>query len=379
MLNRIYFSIFLPLLLSCGKIEEFKEVTITFEEQHWSQISELREKFLRRGTINAGKKDFVPAQIAVNDSIYNVKVRLKGDWIDHLKTKNWSYRVKSKKPILGMTTFNFHYPNTKSYANQWLFMQACKKEGIITPQHFFIKLIHPLDTSVYQVMEHFDMLMLDKNKVLRSPIIRFDESEPWNQIRKGISWSVERDSLYFFRAKIDAYQSKLIKKNPQLKILYKNAKKKLQKFRSGKLPTSEVFDKVLFARYFVLSDLFGAEHGLRWHNLRFYYNPNTGKLCPVAFDNAPGHKIKLFSFQDPGNELNKNLVRLFFSDQSFLDQYFTEANRILHPDYYSTLLTESKTEHEKIIKFLKEEFPDYNFSEYFFKHNTDKYQTIKIP
>ena len=41
-------------------------------------------------------------------------------------------------------------------------------------------------------------------------------------------------------------------------------------------------------RFLAVAEMWGAWHVLRWHNIRFYVNPVTLKLEPIAFDANTG-------------------------------------------------------------------------------------------
>jgi len=82
-------------------------------------------------------------------------------------------------------------------------------------------------------------------------------------------------------AEIRASNGKWAKKNEPL---YNEAIDRLASYLSGSILPSEVFNNDLYARYIVISVLMCSRHNLRWLNLRFYYNPETKKFEPVAFD-----------------------------------------------------------------------------------------------
>ncbi len=44
-------------------------------------------------------------------------------------------------------------------------------------------------------------------------------------------------------------------------------------------------------RYLAISEAWGARHSLRWNNMRFYFNPVTALLEPVAFDAMVGYAL----------------------------------------------------------------------------------------
>ena len=48
---------------------------------------------------------------------HKISLRLKGDHLDHLRGKKWSFRVKVKRgnTLLGMKQFSLHHPKTRNY------------------------------------------------------------------------------------------------------------------------------------------------------------------------------------------------------------------------------------------------------------------------
>ena len=46
----------------------------------------------------------------------------------------------------------------------------------------------------------------------------------------------------------------------------------------------DLIDMNLMAKYYALMDICGIHHSIHWHNHRFYYNPITARLEPIAFD-----------------------------------------------------------------------------------------------
>jgi hypothetical protein len=64
----------------------------------------------------------------------------------------------------------------------------------------------------------------------------------------------------------------------------------LRGFIEGTLPASEVFDVERIGGFIAVSQFWGAWHAIRWHNLRFYLNPMTMRLEPIAFDANVGYR-----------------------------------------------------------------------------------------
>ena len=88
-------------------------------------------------------------------------------------------------------------------------------------------------------------------------------------------------------ASIDAFQEAKLAEDPILSSEAETARNLLKAFQAGERSITEIFDVELWGRFFALHDLWSAPHGVLWHNLRFYYNPITALLEPVAFDSEP--------------------------------------------------------------------------------------------
>lgn len=369
------------MVVSCQDLEQTKTkqptLKVQFSKDSWNSILTKRGQYLKTDVILASKQDFVNASLTYKDSVYQVKLRLKGDWTDHLDGKHWSYRVHSQDTILGMQRFNLHYPSRKGYSYQWLFFKACEYEGIITPFHDFIWLAFNSDTILYQIEEHFDFPMLIRNGLPKSPIVRFDESQPWEGLASGIEWTHKMDSIYYYKAEIDAFRTSNITNDSVLSLQYEVAKSKLEGFRNHKLKTEEVFHIPSLAKYFALCDLFGGAHGLRWHNVRYYFNSEDQLLYPIAFDNSCGNTGMSISMKKEG--LNKDFMKDIFNSKQFTKAYFKEVHKITSKDYIDHLLEQITPEHKQIIRLLKLEFPHYDFSSKFLFQNADQIRsTLKL-
>ena len=66
-------------------------LSVTLPKSSKKKLSKKREKALNKGILIKEKGDLVEATIAKNKQ---VKLRLKGDWTDHLIGKKWSFRIE---------------------------------------------------------------------------------------------------------------------------------------------------------------------------------------------------------------------------------------------------------------------------------------------
>ncbi|MFZ2202256.1 MAG: hypothetical protein WAV56_02555, partial [Microgenomates group bacterium] len=97
------------------------------------KIERKRLEALEQGVLITSDEDFVTATIDYRDQKIPVRLRLKGDWTDHLEGDKWSFRidVKNNNSFMGMRYFSIQDPTTRGQANEWLFLQAIKKERLI--------------------------------------------------------------------------------------------------------------------------------------------------------------------------------------------------------------------------------------------------------
>ena len=105
------------------------------------KVRAKREEALQRGVLLSSQADLVPATVRMGDSQGAVEMRLKGDWVDHLETDKWSYRIDVKDDFRldGMRTFSIQHPMTRNYEAEWLFHKVLRQEGLLGLRYSFIR------------------------------------------------------------------------------------------------------------------------------------------------------------------------------------------------------------------------------------------------
>lgn len=262
------------------------EIHINIKFKHLQKLSAKRNEALKKGILIQGSDDYVPATIQSKHGEIKVKLRLKGDWVDHLKGKKWSFRIhtKGKSELFGLRRFSIQSPNTRGFQGEALIHEVFDQFKILAPQYYFVDVfINGDNIGIMALEEHFSKELLERNGRKEGVIIRFDESLLW-QARVN-NEGPNFDKFYqYFNAEIRAFQSSKIKKSTHLSREYGIAVGLLRGFVEGQLTASEVFDVDLMGRYLAITQFFGAWHEIIWHNQRFYLNPLTLKLEPIAFD-----------------------------------------------------------------------------------------------
>jgi hypothetical protein len=353
-------NIMIPINIIKGFLSNPDKLYIDIEFENYQKIAYKREKSIAVGILITEDDDYVPAEIRYNDQTYRIDMRLKGDRLDHLMTDQWSFRIKLKdsKTLFDMRKFSIQRPEARNWLNEMVYQHAMKKENIITPRTKFVEIIiNGKNKGIYEIEEHFDKIMVEDNQFREGPILKFNENLRY--LNKIYSPSIGYDNnagVYMF-TDIDTVQTNKILNDPIALEQYNTARNLLEAFRQGKLSTSQVFDVEKMAKYFAISELTGGQHGLFFHNHRFYYNPVTSKLEPMGFDGNAGQPLVDLVF------LNEHIwMKEMFKDIKFFELYIKELEKISNTEYLDNIFTEMQKNNSKNINILHKESPLYYFS-----------------
>lgn len=335
---------------------------IDLKFKNYQKLADKRAEALRIGVLQTTDDDFVSCTVRLQDGPkLDADIRLKGDWTDHLQGDKWSFRIHLQKDgqVLSFRQFSIQTPEARNFLNEWAFHRNLIQEGILTPRYEFVNvLLNGTLLGVYAIEENFATEMIESQGRRQGVIIRFNEEPFWNNIANfweegihvdGGSWMVtDQDS-----AEITAFQPNKISKDPVLTAEAEAARDLLRAFQTGQRPASEVFDVNLMGRFFALSDLWRACHGVAWHNWRFYYNPVTGLLEPVAYDSEP------FRWCEQTTSIVQHFVDSgLFNDPAIRTAYAQEMKRITQVGYLEEFHNSLGDEPQKLESALKVEFPD---------------------
>lgn len=147
-----------------------------------------------------------------------------------------------------------------------------KRGGILCLRCSFVDVtINGKHKGIYILEEHFDSLLIENNNYPEGPIVRFNEEHLFSNrllfMQAGFSEELLDD---YSSTDIDVYRSGKILDDSESFEQYIKAKDLLEGFRAGNLTVEEVFDIDKLATYVVLTDVFGGQHAIYWHNFRFY-------------------------------------------------------------------------------------------------------------
>jgi hypothetical protein len=362
-----------------------ERMTIDIKHEHFQKLAYKRESALATRILTASDDDFVPAKIRYADQTIDVRIRLKGDWVDHLLGEKWSFRivVKGDNTLFGMKQFSIHHPKARNYIYEWIFHQALKREGLIALRYDFIAVtLNGKDLGVYALEEHFEKRVIESNKFREGPILKYNEEILWQdrathfQLGEVGPTGLQSENS----SNIDAFKLNRTFASESLRGQFLKAYSLLEAFRYSKLPTHKVFDVEKLARLFAISDLMGAEHAVVWHNLRFYANPLTSKLEPIGFDGNAGHQIAHVVGSNRALYAPPHKFKdLAFSDPAFFEAYIKTLARMSQPSYLDSLFSAINEDLEKNLSIVYKEFPQFYFTKTVFYNNQQAIRNVLHP
>lgn len=353
-----------------------QKIRLQIKDDAMAELQAKKEEALRLGILHTEADDWVDARLGTDQGEQGVKIRLKGDWLDHLQGEKWSLRVKMKPPGAWqqMLVFNLHTPAARHYLHEWVLHKLWEREDVLTTRYDFIELEqNGQNLGIYAYEEHFEKQLVESRNRREGPLVKLAEDGYWTGISRQLSnhgfvWpGAQHSGMDADHAPVAAFQEEDWLGDEALAPQYKQATLLLEQARQGSRAMSDIFDLKRLARYYAVCDAMGAYHGIVWHNQRFYYNPITSKLEPIGFDGFGGGDVRPYSFLGegalhPAHLAGESLYGLLFQDTAFVRQYLQDLHRITAPAYWEGFIAEIEPDWEARRQWLVLEFPAYQYS-----------------
>jgi len=353
-------------------------LNIVLDTSDYLKIMKKRKTAFESKVLQSSDNDWVKGLIVDNDHAMKAKLRLKGDWLDHLWGDKWSYRVKMRKnnSINQLRTFSLQTPLARGFLLEWLTHQLYHENDMLTTRYGFTPLmLNGQPRGLYVWEEHFVKQILEWNSRREGPIVKFSEDPFW-QVQKVSKKQKKWTILPFYQtATIVPFGKKRTTENPVLYKQFLNAQKLMNQYKTQQKSPSEIFDIYKLAKYYAMLELTHARHGMTWHNQRMYYNPVICKLEPIAFDGYTEHVNPDITINDnvayrafSENEAvlqHEHLIFALFTDTLFLNKYMYYLNQFSQPEFVNSFLEKTKVQSVKYDSLLKLEFPYYHYDDKF--------------
>ncbi len=354
---------------------------IEISEKGMSKLFGYREQALELGVIGKDQKKYIKALVTYRGEQIPVKLRFKGDWTDHLEGDKWSFRIKvsGDHAINGLKSFSIQSPHTRSFLSEWFMHQLYEREGVLTTRYDFVPIsLNGTNLGIFALEEHFDKQLIESRERREGPIVKFNESGFWEQMRYATEKQDWISTLFYEAAEVLPFKKKRTMKSPTLKQNFEVAQSLMLRYKEFDEHLEDIFDLKDLAKYYALADLGKMSHGLRWHNMRMYYNPVTTKLEQIAYDCFTQHLNNHYRIPILGMDTTKTfdkkehyLTYQVFNNEEFRNHYISYLEKYSEPDYLEKVFTELNHSIDSLEKIIQVEYPNYVFSKEFFTKNAD--------
>ncbi len=286
----------IPLGLLSADTEDFDLDTIrlTISDKGMKQLQEKRMEAFRNGILESAEDDWIKGHLSSKEGERKkVKLRLKGDWLNHIKGDKWSFRVKLRGGDAWnhLRHFSLHTPEARGFLHEWLLHRLFEHEDVLTTTYDFVLLeLNGKPLGVYALEEHFDKVLVESRKRREGVLVKMSESGFWSSVKRQLHYTdrvvhgLAHPEKNMETAEVLPFGENTTLSSPILTNQLEQAQQLLQQYLNGSADVSTVFDIDRMARYFAICDVMGAYHGTVWHNMRFYYNPLSAKLEPIGYD-----------------------------------------------------------------------------------------------
>ena len=349
----------LSLLLEDESLEGITEkndlttLVIDIKYKEFSRIAQKRNEAIKLNALRSSDNDFVKAKIRQGTKSADCKLRLKGDLAQHWSGSKWSLRVRTKKgdSILGMSRFSLQDPVTRNHTYEWLFLKNLRLEKILGPRYSFVNLkMNGKSMGIYAIEEHFSKEFLEDQKKREGVVLCFDEHHMWN-----LHWNLSWPTTYR-TSDIEIRNSDKVSESLSLSKQRETAVSLLRGFQERKLSGSQLFNAEKTGKFLALSHLWGAEHGLSYADINFYFDPITAKFEPIGLDAKPNQTPLNPQNYFRDGEMEETWVNYALRSPEIAFAYVRALDQFSKPTYLRMLRNEFEVEELHLRRLLSYEY-----------------------
>ena len=338
-----------------GFLSKPENLNIHIKHMDLQKLVYIVDNAKKRGIINKEDKDVeVKAKIELDGNSYDVKLKIRGTFLEHVRADKWSFRVKvsEDKTIFGMSNFSLSSPETRGHIHEWVFQKALEYEGLISLRYKFVNIIlNGKNLGIYALEEFFDKRLIENNR-----------------LREGI---IVKPNVFDSNGDLFVYKKNKVKSNAILKESYNRLTNNLKLLRKRKINVAEVFDIKKSAKYFALTSIFGGQHGHLSGNFVCYFNPITNLLEPIGYDSNVARIIERYGgmITSPKNDYHKSIfesssiIAPLFAYDEFIRAYIKELKLMIDENYLTDYFAKIDEELNINLNILYKEYPYFNYFE----------------
>ena len=307
-----------------------------------------------------------------------IKLKIKGDWTDHIKPHKPSFRIKLNDQIYnGVSEFSVQDVSTRNYIMEWVYHKFAEYNDILTTKYSFINVnINTYNYGLYAFEEHFDKKLLESKKRREGPILKLTEDGYWNMLKKRKSGRLNGAFPFYEASVVSGFKINKTLKSAVLRNQFYEGVNLIALFKNNKIEIDEIFDIDQLAIFYVINALSSSPHGLSWHNRRFYFNPVTQKVEHILYDLIPTPNKKKNMIQNIIQAKNVESFNQFdyaiIKNKKFQERYFYFLDKLTSKEHLDSFFTWIEADTKLYVDAITSEYPNFKYD------NSDIYEMAKL-
>lgn len=345
-------------------------IRISIDPKDYELFQENRKIALENGFLQKEYRHKSKAHLIFEGDTSKISIRLKGDFSDHWSHPyKWSFKVKVKGDdnFKGLTTFNLQRPITRQRVSEWYFHEMLKDNDIMHLQYTFVRaFINDKDLGIYAIEECVDNPLIKRNGRPLGVCFKLNTSKHFAR-----RYGVNKDGL-ISSCPIEPYGLKKMNEKNQQYQDFLTGSQLIKDWVNKKTTIDKVFDIDKMSCFLAILDLTGHQHSHRLDNSKLYYNPSTGLIEPVGYDNSGFDNLNNASFIR-GNrrllgerrEINKENATawgdMLFNNEAMYTAYLKHLNRLSTKENMDKFHADRKAQVDSLEKIIQFNSPFYQF------------------
>tara|TARA_Y100000816_G_C26105520_1_gene587325 strand:+ start:729 stop:2885 length:2157 start_codon:yes stop_codon:yes gene_type:complete len=332
-------------------VKQLNEIVITIPKStRWAK-NQIKAVISKEDLIEPKYKKRFKAEIKVNYSfgscIFDGKVRISGDWKDHISFKNGNPVSSldihlSNGNIFNATKFKLFLPETRYGIYEVIASEIFSRLGYLSPKTFLAEVEVNTLKHQYIFQEKSAKEMLERNNRREGPIFEADESILWGY--KDFA-PLELDDISLARMINTNWVEKGSVSSSISLSAFIELQKKYIKYSNRELFISQLLGEE-FNHFSILLIAMSGDHSLNRHNRKLYFNSFEQKFEPIYYDG---------NF-DLKNRRRDSLAPYFLEnvDQKFFLTTIKKLENIKDDNdfFNSVLYLNENNSKQKIIEFI---------------------------
>lgn len=313
---------------SLGVLNELLRLELTIDDSTWSLLETAVEQRLNAPVvIQDSPNTWYTASLHHDDQEYNIKIRLRGDTQDNyfFGAENATYRINLPKgeTLQGYRKFSLIRPFHENGAFGFYYYRYLEEQGLLANDIQFVQLTINGEAAGFWFLQE-----------------GFAEHLYSSAGKQGVLFKFENDCMERNGAtnpsglpRLNPYEEGRYRTDTSWLKHYQHPQEQLLQLQQGTIGTAEVFDLKQWAKFAALNDLFFGHHSMACHNSRIFYNLETERLEPVAWD-PKAFQFLPYDLPDTYltyyvNSGENPLYELLAQDTTFVRLYLNELQQAL--------------------------------------------------